>query len=251
MVTFIDRIGEIREGSCGLMEIIKYNGCMDIKVQFKTGSIIKTQYNNFKNGEVKDPLFPIVYETGYLGIGKYKAKINCKMTIEYETWYNMIQRCYDPYIINKNLTYQNATICDEWLNFQNFAEWYNKNHYELLDEKVDLNKDIIKRGNKHYNSKNCSFVPHSINCLLIKGDNSRGKYPIGAYFHKPSNKYIAKVAINGKQKHLGLFSTPKKAFNAYKIEKEKQIKIMANKYRKVLNVRVYDSLMKYEVEIID
>jgi len=44
-----DRAGEIRKGKYGLMKIIEYNSCMDVKVKFKTGSIVKTEYSSFKN----------------------------------------------------------------------------------------------------------------------------------------------------------------------------------------------------------
>jgi len=247
-----NRVGEIRKSNqCGLMKIVEYNNARDITVKFKTGSIIKAEYSNFKKGKVKDPLFPSVYGIGYVGIGKFKTAINYKMTIGYKIWKSMIQRCYEPYCINKQPTYQDATVCKKWWNFQTFAEWHNKNYYELLDERVELDKDLIKKGNKIYSPEFCSFVPQSINTLLIKCDKSRGKYPIGVYFHKSSNKYTTKVNMNGKRKHLGLFSTPNKAFNVYKEAKENQIKIMVNKYKDVLDIHVFDSLMKYQVEITD
>jgi len=153
------RTGEIRKGNSGLMKIIEYNGSNDIKVKFKTGPIVRTQYNHFKTGNVKDPLFPNVFGIGYFGVGKYKLSINGKNTIWYNAWHNMLRHCYDLYYINKNLTYQNVIVCEKWLNFQNFAEWFQNNYYELLDEEVNLDKDIIRKGNKVYSPEFCSFVP--------------------------------------------------------------------------------------------
>jgi hypothetical protein len=243
-----DRTGEIKESkNYGLMKIIEYNGWEDIKVKFKTGSIVKTNYSNFKKGKVRDPSFPILYGIGYVGIGKYKPSIKGKKVVAYTTWVNMFERCYNPYNINKRLGYKNVFICEFFQNFQNFAEWYQENYYELPNEKVDLDKDIIKKGNKVYCPEYCSFVPRSINTLLIKCDKSRGKYPIGVSSHKNTDKYRARLG----DKHLGYFSTPIKAFNFYKKEKEKQIKIMADKYKDVLNKKVYNSLMAYKVEITD
>lgn len=246
-----NRIGEIKESKhCGLMKIIEYNNAKDIKVEFRTGSIVKTTYNNFKK-EVKDPLFPSVYKMGYIGIGKHKPSINCKDTSEYKTWQNVFRRCYDPYYINKRLTYKTATVCDEWLNFQNFAEWYNKNYYELIDERVELDKDLIKKGNKVYCPEYCSFVPQSINSLLNKSDKSKRQCTIGVSFHKDTDKYQSFVCINGKQKRIGYFNTEIKAYMAYKKAKEEQIKIMANKYKQCLPLKVYKYLMDYKVEIMD
>ena len=241
-----NKTGEIRSSNYGLMEIIEYNNTRNIKVKFETGSIVKTNYGNFKKRKIKDPLFPIVYEIGYLGIGKFKPSINGKCTIEYQTWHNMLKRCYDSYTINKYQTYQNATVCKEWLNFQNFAEWFHKNYYEIPRGKVELDKDLIKQNNKLYCPKFCSFVPKSINSLLVKKDKSRGKWLIGVC-HTKSNKYTARL----KNKHLGTFNTELQAFNVYKRAKEKQIKIMINKYRSYLSPRVYLYLRLYRIKITD
>jgi len=247
-----NKMGEIKKSnSCGLMKIIEYNKYSDIKVKFKTGSVVKTNYSSFKNGGVKDPLFPSMYGIGYVGIGKYKTSINSKITIEYNTWKHMLGRCYDPKYINKKLTYQTAIVCKEWHNFQTFAEWFSKNYYKLFDVDIQLDKDIIKKGNKIYCPEYCSFVPRSINMLLVKSDKARGEYPIGVYFDKYRNKYVSRVTINGKIKYLGRSFTPEEAFNIYKVWKEKYIKIMTNKYKDILNIKVYNSLMKYQVLITD
>lgn len=245
---FKSKLGEINESNnCGIMRIIEYNGNRNIKIKFKTNSIVKTNYVNFKKGTVKDPLFPSMYKIGCFGIGKYKANINNKNTIEYTTWADMIKRCYDPYNINKQLTYQEVTVCKEWLNFQNFAEWFHDNYYELENEKVELDKDIIKHGNKIYCPEYCGFVPQSINRLLVK--KSKGICPIGVCFYK--NKYKAQITINGKIKYIGCFTSSTEAFNAYKKEKEKHIKVIADKYKNVLDKKVYNSLIKYKILISD
>ena len=96
-----------------------------------------------------------------------------------------------------------------------------------------------------------SLNTEEINTLIIKKDASRGRYPIGVSFRKNVCKFTSSLSVNGKRKFLGYFSTHIKAFNAYKIAKEKHIKIMANKYKDVLNANVYASLMNYEVLITD
>ena len=250
MGKFNDRVGEIRKNNqSALMKIIEYNGCMDIKVEFiETGFIIKAQYSNFKSGKVKDPLTPSVCGIGYIGIGKFKPIINRKMTIEYKTWQHMLERCYDPNCINKNKNsaYQDITVCKEWHNFQIFAQWHVDNwSKEVLDEIMNFDKDIIKRGNKIYGPEVCAFVPQPINNLLIKSDKSRGKCLIGVSFR--NNQYESKLAINGKRKFLGRYDTDLEAFNAYKIAKEEHIKNKANEYKEYIPTQIYDALMNYEV----
>lgn len=50
-------------------------------------------------------------------------------------------------------------------------------------------------------------------------NNSSG-YP-GVCFHKPTNKFMARIWINNKQIYLGLFTTAEEAFEAYMIAKIK------------------------------
>ena len=54
-------------------------------------------------------------------------------------------------------------------------------------------------------------------------------------------------------KFIGRFNTPLEAFNAYKIAKENYIKELAEKYFQEgkITEKVYNALMKYEVEITD
>ena len=57
----------------------------------------------------------------------------------------------------------------------------------------------------------------------------------------------------GKKVRVGLFPTIESAFNAYKESKESYIKKIAQEYydRGEITERVYDALMRYEVEITD
>lgn len=59
--------------------------------------------------------------------------------------------------------------------------------------------------------------------------------------------------INGHKISIGTFDTPQEAFLAYKNRKERLVKELAEKYLKEgkINERVYDALMRYEVEITD
>jgi hypothetical protein len=56
-----------------------------------------------------------------------------------------------------------------------------------------------------------------------------------------------------RNKYLGYYATPLEAFNAYKTAKEEYIKELAEKYFQEgkITERVYNALMKYEVEITD
>ena len=262
----IDRTGEIKTNKTSLgnykMKIIKCDEYSDIVVEFqdKHKTIVHTNYNSFKNGIVKNPYHPSVFGIGYLGQGKYKSRgEDGNKTKAYSYWQRILERCYNPYFINEHLTYIDCFVCDEWHNFQNFAEWFYKHYYEIENERMELDKDILFKGNKVYSPKTCIFVPQRINVLFTKNDTNRGKYPIGVSSRNDRNKLLASCCvfdeIKGKkiQKRLGLFplDKPFQAFYVYKQFKENYIKQVANEYKNLIPKKLYDALYRYEVEIND
>jgi hypothetical protein len=161
----------------------------------------------------------------------------------------MHRRCYDPKYHEKHPTYKNCKVCKEWNDYQEFAEWYYSHYYELENEIMNLDKDILKKGNKIYSPKTCVFVPQRINSLFVKSNKIRGELPIGVTKH--GNKFRAMLNKDNKLIHLGLYDTVEEAFHAYKHAKEQYIKEVAEEYKGKIDNRLYDALMNYEVEITD
>ena len=261
MVAKLDRTGEKRLNNFGSkMVIASYRTKRDIDVYFPqyNWTAKNLNYDNFKRGNIKCPYEPRIYGIGYLGEGKYKIHDkNGKLTKCYKVWHSMLERCYDSKYKEKHLTYKNCKVCDEWLCFQNFAEWYYNNYYEIEGRKMMLDKDILHKGNKVYSPENCVFVPNNINTLFIKNDKSRGEYPIGVSYNKRDKKFSAQCSIynfeeNKKEyKYLGYYETPEQAFNSYKQFKENYIKQIADCYKDRIPTKLYDALYNYEVEITD
>lgn len=254
-----ERLEEVNISNEGYkMKIIKYNRFDDIVIEFQDEyrTKISTTYQNFKKGKIKNPYHKSIFNVGYIGQGKYKPFINGKQTKAYQTWKNMIMRCYDAYYINKRLTYIDCFVCEEWHCFQNFAEWFYKNYYEVPNDRMELDKDILIKGNKIYSSKTCILVPERINILFVKRNIARGNYPIGVSYHEASNKFQVSCGIldkenNKKVIYLGTYNTIEEAFLAYKIFKENYIKQVADEYKDLIPQRLYDAMYKYEVEIND
>ena len=185
---------------------------------------------------------------GYLGEGKY----NCKNSLYIrDRWSKMLRRCYDPYYLNEHPTYIDCYVCEEWHNFQNFAKWYEENYYEIPNERMSLDKDILIKGNKIYSPSTCVFVPERINKLFTKHDKARGGYPIGISWYKQTNKFSAKCHTFDKRIHLGYYDTIDTAFLAYKSFKEEYIKQVADEYKDLIPTKLYEALYKYEVNIDD
>ena len=248
-----DRTGETRVNNDGEeMKIIRYGNKNDIDVRFDDGTVIKNRtYEHFKKGNIKNPMTPSVYGVGCIGVGDYKTcDENGKHTKCYATWKGIHRRCYDSKYQEKNQTYKGCSVCKEWNNYQNYAIWHIENYYEVGDERMELDKDILCKGNKVYSAKNCVFVPQSINKLFIKSDKVRGDLPIGVI--KNGNKFQAKLNKgNGKQIALGTYTTPELAFEAYKIAKEAYIKEVAEEYKDKIPCKLYEAMVAYKVEIDD
>ena len=265
----IDRIGETNVSNEGCtMKIVEYNNALDIVIEFQDEHKYRlhTNYQAFKNGVCKNPFFPSVFGHGYLGVDKNSnvPKMSefkdgkCVHTWEYNKWQSMLQRCFDNKLKEKHPTYKDTACCERWLCFVNFLEDLEilKQEYSWNEnEKLNLDKDILHKGNKIYGLENCVLVPQWINILFIKCDAKRGEYPIGVSYHKQRKKYRAFCNINGKLKGLGYYSTPLEAFNAYKIAKEQEIKRVANEC--ILkgfiskDSRLYKAMISYQIQIDD
>jgi hypothetical protein len=169
-----------------------------------------------------------------------------------KVWGSMILRCYDEKLHNMEETYFGCSVCNDWLLFSFFYEWFKDNYYELTEERVQLDKDILVKHNKIYSPDKCCFVPQTINSLFTKNNKNRGDTPIGVSWINRDEVYRAQCN-NGYKKRvsLGDYSNPIDAFNAYKEYKESVIKKIADIYKDVLNNKVYEALYKYEVEITD
>ena len=252
----IDRTGEENYNNFGtLMKIVEYKNAKDIIVEFQDEYKIKKSatYQQFKKGNIKNPYDKIVCSVGYVGEGRYDKK---DYPYIYEKWHNMLKRCYEAYVLNKYSTYRDCTVCDEWLCFQNFAQWWEENYYEIEGERMCLDKDILIKSNKIYSPETCLIVPQRINTLFIKSDAIRGKYPLGVYWNKENNKFRAQCSVlnkenNKEQIYLGLYSSVEETFLVYKNFKEKYIKQIADEYKDIIPTKLYNALYSYEVEIND
>lgn len=178
----------------------------------------------------------------------YKTNI-----VAYHFWRRFIERCHKDSYKSKHPTYSKCSFHKDWLIFSNFKHWFESPENGYI-KGYHLDKDILVKGNKVYSPDTCCFVPQEINKLFTTRISCRGTLPIGVTKNNGRGKpYIATMTKNQKANRLGTFNTPLEAFNAYKTAKEKYIKELAEKYFQEgkITEKVYNALMKYEVEITD
>lgn len=234
-----------------IAEVIEYVNRSNVTIRLNDGTVLKRRIDVIKNGQVKNPNHKSIYGVGYIGEGDYTPSKNGVHTQAYRMWKNVLNRCYNEKYLLKRPTYEGCAVCEDWHNFQNFAKWYDDNYYEVENQEMHLDKDIIQKGNKVYNPETSVFVPEHINSLFTKRDRKRGKYPIGVHYTSRGNKFISQCMSDGEKIYLGRYNTPEEAFEKYKIFKEEEIKRVADKYKDFIPTKLYKALYSYKVDIND
>lgn len=158
-----------KANSYGYLEVIKYINCKEVKVKFLGyEDILIFTAENIREGKVKNTMLLSVYSVGFIGVGKYKASKNKKLSMAYKCWSSMLTRSYCDSFHEKNQTYKECSVCEEWHNFQVFAGWYYKN-YPNNGKKYDLDKDKYGNENKIYSPETCCFISHKENIRISLG----------------------------------------------------------------------------------
>lgn len=180
------------------------------------------------------------------------TKVSGKPTKLYTLWSNMLARCYSEKYQQRQPTYIGCEVSENFKSFKFFSEWcLGQKGYGLQNYALD--KDLLKKGNKMYSEDLCVFLPRQLNSVLCKRDKLRGDLPIGVSRNKISisSPYSCYMGKYGKTHLLGVSDDPYVLFNIYKQEKEKYIKELAYKYKDNIDIRVFNALLKYEVNIND
>ncbi len=156
----------------GDFEVVSYKKSTDVTVRFlDTGCEKVTTVKAISLGTVKDPMKPNLCGVGFIGVGDFSSKSNGKDTKSYSVWRGMIRRCYD----SKSKSYnryggRGVFVCDEWLNYQNFASWYIDN-YPRDGRVYEIDKDLT--GGKVYSPSACNLVTHKDNMAIVSMTSKR------------------------------------------------------------------------------
>tara|TARA_R110002124_G_scaffold230373_2_gene395477 strand:- start:4525 stop:5301 length:777 start_codon:yes stop_codon:yes gene_type:complete len=228
-------------------KVINYTNSKNVLIEFQDKHKYQTvtTKTHIKSGSVKNPYQPSVAGMGYVGVGRHVASVGTKSTPEYMLWKQMIYRCYDRSQQERQPTYKGCTVCDEWLNFQNFAEWLSaQSNYK---DGYELDKDLVLKGNKQYSPKACRFIPKKLNVILNNCEASRGQHPLGVCFNKNENRFAAAIRIDGKKKGLGYFDTASEAYEVYVDAKESYVKSEAQRFKGDIDDDVFNALMSWKV----
>lgn len=113
-------------------------------------------YSNIMRNRCRNPM-TINIVGGYIGVGPYKQSENKEL---YDKWIHMLTRVN----VNPRNAYKNVTICEEWLNFQNFAKWSYSPESNYRPNFI-LDKDLFSKRdfNKSYSPETSVYLPFRLN----------------------------------------------------------------------------------------
>jgi len=227
--------------SGGSVIVVRYQNAFNVVVEWldENKHRAKVRTLDLRKGKGKNPFSASVYGHGFVGVGNYRTTTGGELTLAYKVWTSMLKRCYSPLYLKKYPTYRGCSVHSDWLSFQSFAAWHEK---EDNSQKIgfDLDKDLRVHENKVYGPETCSFVPQQINKLLTNCGVLRGDLPRGVCAAK--KYFTASLRVRGKRQKLGSYATPELAYEVYKKAKEANVKSMAEEWRDYLHPEVYDYL---------
>jgi hypothetical protein len=148
----------------------------------------------------------------------------------YNIWRGIKKRCNNINDMHyKNYGNRGITCCDLWYNEAvSFVEWSLENGWKL-----GLSIDRIN-NNGPYSPENCRYVSPKIQNINQRSTTKESNLPTGVSMYKTSSpkKYGARIRINKKLVHLGMFATPEEASEAYqKAKKERDQKYLEEELR--------------------
>ena len=137
--------------------------------------------------------------------------------------------------------YEGYTVSSEWRNnFDNFYNWYISQPYYAYKHKFKLNvdKDLLISGNKHYSEETCVLLPRYINAYLNTLKNSKGYY----FRVKRTRPWYTDFKVKGKRKLKKYFKTKEEARLTYLIFKIKDAERVQKTFKtKEIDIRIHNA----------
>lgn len=226
-------------------EIIEYINNEKILVEFHDER--KTQRYTRKpsiiSGGVVNPYHATVHGHGYLGIGNYSTKDKSV----YNCWNAMVTRCYSKIYAEKNFTNPNKTfntVSSKWLDYQQFAEWYNKQEFKDM-----VGYSLTCFNFTEYCPLTSGLIPSKLNTLITDYSFDGINLPTGISLDKNGKSYRVDISKNSKKIILGYYKSVEEARNVLLTEKSKFIQEVVEKYKKDMDNDTYTKFIEYYLEM--
>ncbi len=231
-------VGKELETKVGRVLVLSYEGNRYLKVKFldSYGYSYNVRVDHLDEGATKNPYYPTVFSKGYLGEGQFARAVQGKDTKLYVRWHSMLTRVYDKNYLDKFPTYKGAEISNEWHNFQTFAVWaFSQKNWEQLE----LDKDLLFRGNKKYSEQTCLFIPKELNKALDITVNKTSSGYVGVQARESG--YQVCLGKYGKRVHVCFTKDLNYAVKMYFKAKADHLVELAHKFKGVMSDMAYEA----------
>lgn len=202
---------------------------------------------NKKNSKITTRLRKSVYGIGYIGIGVYKVAVNKKPTREYKAWYNIMRLSYGPEADGL------LSICNEWHNFQCFAEWFDRNNIEnCIDRTWVLSRYARCVNNTIYSPKNCVYVPRALAQSRVRETSLTDKkdHIPGVRFSKRKGGYVAFAKLSDKPiVGSGCHRTPELAREEFKLIVCEHMLTILESNKHLMSTSTYDTVEQWYTQL--
>lgn len=230
------KVGDVFTANNGEQyEVIEYMDSTNVTVRFfKTGYINTTATVNIRKGSVGDPLLPRLHGN-FIGIGPHNE--GNSPTVNYR-WKGIHERSgYSGGII---------TVCDEWLNYQNFYAWSEKQIGHNSKE-YEIDKDLLVPGNTLYSPETSCYLPGKINSLKFNRTTKENGYPMGVSDCKLTGKYRVRWRDANGVAWEERVLTLDYAIEMIAETKRKTILLVAEEYKSRIDPRAYQALVHWNI----
>lgn len=216
---------------------------------FKTGFIGQFFYSVVAKNNVVDPLVPTLYGKGFYGALTINDQDPFKIYL-HSIWRGVLERCYNNSIaLDHRPTYAGCFMNDAWHNLQNFKVWVKEQCDQgFFKSSYELDKDLLKVGNKEYGPDTCVFLPQRLNSQLQVKKKSEYNYLPGVNFDKDRNKFKSEVNFGGKRYYLPRRDTEIESFYDYKDLKEKLVREDSSNWVGLINPKAVHALENYSLD---
>jgi hypothetical protein len=135
----------------------------------------------------------------------------------YAKWQNMLCRCYNSAYKLRHPSYNETSVCSEWLVFSAFKAWVELQSWDGRE----LDKDLLDPSSKEYNKESCCFISGKLNKFIVTRKASSEGLPVGVGLDKRDGTYAAYCnnPLINKKERIGTFSDPIEAHLAWKKRK--------------------------------
>lgn len=171
------------------------------------------------------------------GVNDYRGRGDSDTTLmpAYYPWKSMLERCYCPLWHERKPQYINHEVCDDWLTFSVFNDWYNASLPPGAKRRKDIEYVLHKNTCENvarYAPDTCFLLPKPLQTFISNYSEKRGDLPVGVRKVKGSSRYVACIKIGGTRVSLGVYDTSEEAALIYQKARWYVISAWANNYLK-------------------